>query len=262
MLMHNDRHAHPCPSAPSSRPARGVARRCAPALGLLRRRRDPRRPDGESPSGEGATVKPYLPVPDGVELTTQGTELGLEESATVAYEPRQGEVAALDITVTRMDKASFKDFTGWKLSPETKTTQPYFVHAKIRNVGLDRPGRPSTSAVRRRRRQQADRVVDVLQRLQALPERAVPQVVQDRRHRRRPAWSTSPRTRATSPPSASARPRTSTRSSGSASSPRPSRRSRHRRQEERQEGQEEERQEPGLTAGFETGASAPSSTSE
>ena len=92
--------------------------------------------DDDSSSGEtDAGVEPYLPVPDGVELTTQGTELGLGEDATVAYEPRQGQVAALDITVERLDKASFKLFQGWKLSKDTKSTQPYFVHAKIQNVG-------------------------------------------------------------------------------------------------------------------------------
>jgi hypothetical protein len=90
----------------------------------------------DSSSGETeAGVEPYLPVPDGVELTTQGTELGLGEDATVAYEPRQGQVAALDITVERLDKASFKQFQGWKLSKDIKSTQPYFVHAKIQNVG-------------------------------------------------------------------------------------------------------------------------------
>jgi len=104
---------------------------------------------GDSPSNAGSSVEPYLPVPDGVELTTQGTELGLGEDATVAYEPRQGEVGALDITVTRLDKASFKMFSGWKLSKETKSTQPYFVHAKIRNVGSTNLGdrRPPLYAV-------------------------------------------------------------------------------------------------------------------
>jgi hypothetical protein len=99
--------------------------------------------------GEGSPPEPYLPVPDGVELTTQGTELGLDESATVAYEPRQGEVGALEITVTRLDKASFDLFQGWRLDAKTKSTQPYFVHAKITNVGATDLGgrRPPLYAV-------------------------------------------------------------------------------------------------------------------
>lgn len=90
-------------------------------------------------SSEGTTEtteeEPYLPVPDGVELTAQGSELSLGDTATVAYEPRQDEVASLDLTVTRMEKASFKLFVGWKLPPETLKMTPYFVHAKVTNVG-------------------------------------------------------------------------------------------------------------------------------
>ena len=93
---------------------------------------------GESDSGPSpsAAEEPYLPVPDGVELTAQGSELSLGDKATVAYEPRQNDdVAALDLTVTRIEEASFKLFVGWKLSKETLRTTPYFVHAKVRNVG-------------------------------------------------------------------------------------------------------------------------------
>ncbi len=89
--------------------------------------------DSSSPT---ATEKPYLPVPDGVELTPQGSELELGEKAVVAYEPRQGQVGALDIKVTRLEKTSFKEsFKGWKLDDATKKTNPYFVHATVKNVG-------------------------------------------------------------------------------------------------------------------------------
>ena len=109
---------------------------------------DPQGADTESSeSSEGASgateEEPYLPVPDGVELTAQGSGLSLGDKATVAYEPRQDEVAALDVTVTRIEKASFKLFQGWKLSAETKKTTPYFVHVKLKNVGdTDLGGRP------------------------------------------------------------------------------------------------------------------------
>jgi hypothetical protein len=90
---------------------------------------------GDGGEGPTAAETPYLPVPDGVELTAQGSELELGETATVAYEPRQELVGALDITVTRTDRATFKLFSGWQLSADTKSKAPYFVHAKIRNVG-------------------------------------------------------------------------------------------------------------------------------
>ena len=104
---------------------------------------DPKADETSGGTSTTASDEPYLPVPDGVELTEQGSELELGDTATVAYEPRQDEVAALEITVTRIDKASFKLFVGWKLSPETKKTTPYFVHAKVKNVGdTDLGGRP------------------------------------------------------------------------------------------------------------------------
>ena len=87
-------------------------------------------------SGDGAAEKPYLPVPDGVELTAQGSSLDVGDKAVVAYEPSQNnKVAALEITVTKLLDADFGDFVGWKLTPETRKTNPYFVEATVKNVG-------------------------------------------------------------------------------------------------------------------------------
>ena len=77
----------------------------------------------------------YLEVPDGVELTDPGSELSLGQTATVAYEPRQGTVAALEIKVTRLRKATFDQFVGWDLKKKVRETTPYFVDAKVTNVG-------------------------------------------------------------------------------------------------------------------------------
>jgi hypothetical protein len=95
--------------------------------------------DGEEPTGSTAsptaTETPYLEVPEGVELSAQGSELEVGEPATVAYEPRQGTVGALDITVTSLEKADFGQFEGWDLSKEVLKTAPYFIRATIENVG-------------------------------------------------------------------------------------------------------------------------------
>ena len=90
---------------------------------------------GGDTAGEAPTGEPYLPVPDGVELTAQGSPLEVGDTAVVAYEPRQDVVGALEITVTRLVDADFDDFVGWKLTPETRTTNPYFVEATVKNVG-------------------------------------------------------------------------------------------------------------------------------
>jgi hypothetical protein len=87
-------------------------------------------------ASEASTAeKPYLPVPDGVELTAQGSGLEVGDKAVVAYEQRQDVVAALEITVTKLVDADFGDFVGWKLTPETRKTNPYFVEATVKNVG-------------------------------------------------------------------------------------------------------------------------------
>ncbi len=96
-------------------------------------------PSGDaSPAGESSSAtapEPYLPVPDGVELTSQGTALALGDTATVAWEPDQKTVGVLDIKVTSMEKASFKQFVGWDITKKIKKTSPYFVRATVTNAG-------------------------------------------------------------------------------------------------------------------------------
>lgn len=96
--------------------------------------------DDSSPDGEASTpapsAKPYLPVPEGVELTAQGSSLAVGDTATVAWEPRQDAVGVLDVRVDRLEKTSFKrSFGGWKINEETKKTRPYFVRVQLTNTG-------------------------------------------------------------------------------------------------------------------------------
>lgn len=136
--MHNDR---------MRLPARLIGLTLAAALALTGCSDDGETPEAAESSGpsasESETAEPYLAVPDEVELTPQGATLEVGESATVAYEPRQGMVGALDIEVTSLEKASFDLFVGWELSKETRKTAPYFVRAKVANVGdTNLGGRP------------------------------------------------------------------------------------------------------------------------
>ncbi len=82
------------------------------------------------------TAEPYLPVPDGTELTPQGSLLEVGDEATVAYRPRQGQVGVLDLKVTDLRQTTFEEsFEGWDLTKETLATTPYFVQAKVVNRG-------------------------------------------------------------------------------------------------------------------------------
>ena len=96
-----------------------------------------------STEGSGTSATPYLPVPDGVELTEQGSQLSVGDSAVVAYEPRQNLVGALDIQVNRLETTSIKDFSAWQLSDAQQASTPFYVRARVENVGdTDLGGRP------------------------------------------------------------------------------------------------------------------------
>lgn len=97
-----------------------------------------------SSASAAASATPYLPVPDGVELTDQGSELRFGDKAVVAYQPRQQQVGALDLRVTKVERTTFKQsFQGWKLDDATLRTTPYFVDVTVKNVGeTDLGGRP------------------------------------------------------------------------------------------------------------------------
>ena len=83
-----------------------------------------------------STAPSALPVPDGVELSPGGSQFEVGDTATVAYELRQGVVGVLDIKVTRLEKTSFKkSFVGWDLDQGQKKSNPYFVRATITNRG-------------------------------------------------------------------------------------------------------------------------------
>jgi hypothetical protein len=89
----------------------------------------------DSASGSGSASS-SLPVPEGVELSPQGSQLEVGETATVAYELRQGVVGVLDIRVSRLEKTSFKkSFVGWDLDQGQQKSNPYFVRATITNRG-------------------------------------------------------------------------------------------------------------------------------
>jgi hypothetical protein len=95
-------------------------------------------PSGATSASESASdsAGPTLPVPEGVELSPEGSQLGVGDTATVAYELRQGVVGVLDIKVTRLEKTSFKkSFVGWDLDQGQKNSNPYFVRATVTNRG-------------------------------------------------------------------------------------------------------------------------------
>src|SRR4051812_33942572 len=78
---------------------------------------------------------PYLPVPKHVVLTDPGSELGVGETATVAWRPRRGEVGVLDLDVRKLVAADIADLKDWRLDPAGRRSSLYFVTVTVANVG-------------------------------------------------------------------------------------------------------------------------------
>jgi hypothetical protein len=99
--------------------------------------------DGGGAGGGSSSASPYLPVPDGVDLTAQGSQLKVGDRAVVAYHPRQGQVAALDVRVTALQRTSIEALSAFQLNPQQQSSTPFYVRATIKNVGdTDLGGRP------------------------------------------------------------------------------------------------------------------------
>ena len=91
---------------------------------------------GTESASESEAAASSLPVPEGVELSPEGSQLEVGDTATVAYQLRQGVVGVLDIRVSRLEQTSFKkSFVGWDLDEGQKKANPYFVRATITNRG-------------------------------------------------------------------------------------------------------------------------------
>ena len=97
-------------------------------------------PVAETPSASASPTDPdptaYLPAPDGVVLTEAGAELALREPAVAAWTPRQDVVGVVDVTVTRIRETTVEaSLAGYEFRGADATATPYFVTARVTNVG-------------------------------------------------------------------------------------------------------------------------------
>jgi hypothetical protein len=75
-------------------------------------------------------------APSGTVLTDPGSTLGLAQGATVSWQPRQGLVGTLRMSVDRIERTTFKkSFVDWKVDAATRAYAPYFVRVHLTNVG-------------------------------------------------------------------------------------------------------------------------------
>ena len=86
-------------------------------------------------TGTVAGPTPYLPVPDGVVLTDQGSELGVGETAVVAWRPAKGEVAVLSLRVRQLRRAPIDELADWQLDAAGRASSLFYVTVTAENLG-------------------------------------------------------------------------------------------------------------------------------
>ena len=176
--------AEPAPRtlAACSRVAGGAARRRSGRRAPAAQRRRPRvgRP-GSRPSAT-PSASPYLPVPDGVELTPQGTEL--DGAPTPRSSPTsRGRVRSACSTSTSSSsrrRRSSESFVGLELDAAQTQVDALLRHRQGRQRGRDRPRWSTGAALRRQRPERAARVHAVRERLRGLPEHGAAEEVRAR----------------------------------------------------------------------------------
>lgn len=95
----------------------------------------------ESPSASNdatATESPTadVSVPEGVEITAQGSDLEFGDSAVVVFEPDQKRSTLLGLTVKSARKGRLEDFKGFILDdPYKRKANYYYVKVAVENVG-------------------------------------------------------------------------------------------------------------------------------
>jgi len=102
--------------------------------------------DTPSPSASGSSsVAASSSTPSAsattIPTTDPGTDLKLKQAATFEWTAKQGVTGLLRVKVTSLESTTYKQtFSGWKIPDEYKARAPYFVRAKVTNVGKARLG--------------------------------------------------------------------------------------------------------------------------
>lgn len=88
----------------------------------------------DASSSESPTAD--VSVPEGVEVTAQGSDLEFGDTAVVAFEPDQNRSTLLGLTVTSAQQGRLEDFKGFILDdPYKRKANYYYVKVSVENVG-------------------------------------------------------------------------------------------------------------------------------
>ena len=77
-----------------------------------------------------------VPVPDGTDLTEQGSKLSFGDTGTVIFEPSEGRGTVLQLNVKSVKQGSLDDFKGFILDDSYKQKASYYyATVTVKNVG-------------------------------------------------------------------------------------------------------------------------------
>ena len=94
-----------------------------------------------APTPPSPSVSSTVKVPDGVQLTDQGSRLSFGEPAAVIFEPTQNRGSVLQLTVRGVRRGTLADFRGFILDDEyKKRADYYYANVRVRNIGTGNVG--------------------------------------------------------------------------------------------------------------------------
>jgi hypothetical protein len=83
-----------------------------------------------SPAGD-------VEVPEGVQLSEPGDELGFGDTATVAYQANAQRGTVLGLTVLGVRTGRVQDLSAFQLDAATRASTPYYVRVRVTNDGTE-----------------------------------------------------------------------------------------------------------------------------
>jgi hypothetical protein len=91
---------------------------------------------GAASSSASPSPSSTVPVPEGTDLTEQGSKLSFGDPATVIFEPSEGRGTVLQLTVKSVEQGSLDDFKGFILDDSYKQKASYYyATVAVKNVG-------------------------------------------------------------------------------------------------------------------------------
>lgn len=87
---------------------------------------------GESGGSSGGTSTTPTQVP----TTDPGSHLTLGQAATLKWTAKQGLTGLIKVKVTGLESTTYKQtFSGWRIPSTYRSRAPYFIRARVKNVG-------------------------------------------------------------------------------------------------------------------------------